>query len=26
LVWGAMFVLLRRVCQDSDTRSEFRHE
>jgi hypothetical protein len=26
LVWGAMFLLLRRVCQDSDTRSEFRHE
>jgi hypothetical protein len=26
LVWGAMFLLLRRVCQDSDTRSDYRHE
>ena len=25
LVWGAMFLLLRRVCQDSDTRSDYRH-
>jgi len=26
LVWGAMFLLLRRVFQNSDTRSDFRHE
>ncbi|SPE22867.1 membrane hypothetical protein [Acidobacteriia bacterium SbA2] len=26
LVWGAMFLLLRRVSQDSDTRPDFRHE
>ena len=26
LVWGAMFLVLRRVSQDSDTRSDFRHE
>jgi hypothetical protein len=26
LVWGAMFLLLRRVWQDSDTRSDYRHE
>jgi hypothetical protein len=25
LVWGAMFLLLRRVFQDSDTRSDYRH-
>ena len=26
LVWGAMFLLLRRVYQDSDTRYDYRHE